>query len=208
MLKVREKSSVTTQAGAWGLLATAALALAACQLDDADDLGAEAPAAAAVQQVAGESYPINISTATSLAFWAREEFGQSFRPATAVSIRHVDGCFVAPNIPRQAVLRAGDGMTGPVLASTTQISNTGVPCLVGPSVTYTYVRATFATSVALAGGAPYTAHFSGGGTAPQYQAMFLTWANPYAGGMAMDYYQGAERRYPAYDFLFRIVQAP
>jgi hypothetical protein len=179
------------------------LILGACDLTQPDDAEVEAGAA----QLTGDVYAVNIQS-PSVFFWSRADLGQSFKPASSMAIRAIDGCFTSTGGPHHVALRSGDGITGPVIATTTQVVDTLEPCIAG-STLYTYHRATFSANLALTAGASYTAHFTTGGpsgTTP-YLGVWVTYANPYSGGIAMDYFSGAERRYPTWDVISRVIQA-
>jgi hypothetical protein len=183
------------------------LILGGCEVVQPDQPDLQEAPEAHEAQLAGDAYAVNIQS-SSVFFWSRADLGQSFKLASAMSIRAVDGCFTSTGGPHHVALRSGDTITGPVIATTTQIVDTLEPCVAG-STLYTYQRATFSTNLALTAGASYTAHFTAGGptgTTP-YLGVWVTFANPYSGGIAMDYFGGAERRYPGWDAIARVVLA-
>jgi hypothetical protein len=134
-------------------------------------------------------------------FWDVSDMAQSFRAPFAVTIRHIDVCAYpefGSIVPTQVTLRAGDDINGPVLATSTQIFNTGEPCGWG----LTFTRATF-PDTALAAGASYTARFSNGN-----QTMgLLVVLDRYSGGAAWTTYQGGTRQ-DIWDLIIRVVRPP
>lgn len=134
-------------------------------------------------------------------FWDVSDLAQSFRPPFAMTIRHIDVCAYqdfGSVIPTQVTLRDGDDINGPVLATSTQIFNTGEPCGWG----LTFVRATFPDTRLSAGGT-YTARFSNGNRTMG----LLVETNRYSGGSAWTTYQGGTRQ-GFWDLIIRVVRPP
>jgi hypothetical protein len=130
-----------------------------------------------------------------------EELGQSFRLPLALTATYVDGCFYGTNAPTVVRIKAGDNVLGTVLATSTTIVDTGVPCGWG-SAGYTWRRALFG-GVSLAANTSYTATFYANGGV---MGLIFNQSNPYSNGQMWDTYGGA-RSFPTWDAQVRIGRA-